>query len=101
MKDRGDKYMKMNHIAGKKGTDIKLFALSTCPWCKKTKVLLESMGVEYDFTDVDLLSGAEREEVMAVVKKWNPGLSFPVVVINNSKSIVGFREQEIRAALGL
>ena len=37
---------------------------------------------------------------MNVVEKWNPNGSFPTLVINNSKSIIGFREHEIREALG-
>ena len=91
--------MKLTHVPGKKGVDVKLYALSTCPWCKKTKALLESLGVDYSFVDVDLLSGADRNEAMAIVKKWNPGASFPVLVLNDAKCIIGSREQDIRAAL--
>jgi glutaredoxin-like protein NrdH len=93
--------MKLNHIPGLKKMDVKLFALSTCPWCKKTKALLNSLGVEYHFVDVDLLTGADRDEAMSLVKKWNPSQSFPVIVFNDAKCIVGFREAEIKAALGL
>ncbi|HSW57397.1 MAG TPA: glutaredoxin family protein [Dehalococcoidales bacterium] len=93
--------MKLNHVGGKKGVDLKLFALSTCPWCKKTKALLDSAGVDYFFVDVDLLSGADRSEAMAIVRKWNPSASFPVLVLDDTKCIIGFREQEIRSALGL
>jgi glutaredoxin-like protein NrdH len=93
--------MKLNHVSGKKAVELKLFALSTCPWCKKTKALLDSLGVEYYFVDVDLLTGADRDEAMATVKKWNPSASFPTMVINNAKCIVGFRETDIKAALGL
>ena len=93
--------MKLNHVPGKKAADLKLYALSTCPWCKKTKALLDSLGVEYYFVDVDQLSGADRDEAMAIVKKWNPSASFPTMVFNNAKCIVGYREPEIRAALGL
>jgi glutaredoxin-like protein NrdH len=92
--------MKLTHISGKKGADVKLFALSTCPWCKKTKALLDSMGVEYEFAEVDLLNGADREEAMGIVKKWNPSASFPVLVLDNKRCIIGFREQDIRTALG-
>lgn len=93
--------MKVNHVAGQKKADIMLYALSTCPWCKKTKALLESLGVEFHFVDVDLLNGADRDEAIAIVKKWNPSVSFPVMVINDSKCIVGFREADIKAAVGL
>jgi glutaredoxin-like protein NrdH len=37
--------------------------------------------------------------VMKEVEKYNPKGSFPTLVINDSTSIVGFREQEIRQAL--
>lgn len=91
--------MTMEHVAGKKMGDIKIYALSTCPWCKKAKQLLNDLGVEYSFVDVDLLTGKEREQAIGDVKKWNPSVSFPTLVFNNSKSIVGFKESEIRDAL--
>jgi glutaredoxin-like protein NrdH len=94
----GGTRMSMQHVPGLKTADIKLYALSTCPWCKKTKKLLGDLGVEYYFEDVDLLEGREREAVMVAVSKWNPSRSFPTIVINN-KCIIGFKEQEIREAL--
>ncbi|OGO32567.1 MAG: NrdH-redoxin [Chloroflexi bacterium RBG_16_56_11] len=93
--------MTMKHVAGnKKGRKVVLYALSTCGWCKKTKELLNVMSVEYDYTDVDLLRGAEQEEAMKVVKKFNPECNFPTMVIDGKLCIVGFREEEIRKALG-
>jgi glutaredoxin-like protein NrdH len=91
--------MALEHIAGKNMGDVKVYALSTCPWCKKAKTLLNDMGVEYYFVDVDLLTGEEREKTIGTVKKWNPSVSFPTIVINDSKSIIGFKEDEIRGAL--
>ena len=91
--------MALEHVSGKKVGDIKVYALSTCPWCKKTKQLLNDLGVEYHFVDVDLLSDDDREKAIRLVKKWNPSASFPTIVINESKCIVGFKEVEIKAAL--
>ena len=91
--------MALEHVPGKKVGDIKVYALSTCPWCRKAKKLLDDMGVDYYFADVDLLSGDEKNKVMVVVRKWNPSASFPTIVINDSKCIVGFREDEIKEAL--
>ena len=90
----------MEHVAGKNVGDIKLYALSTCPWCRKAKKLLDDLGVEYSFSDVDLLTGTEREEAIGMVKKWNPSASFPTIIINGNKIIIGFKEQEIKEALG-
>jgi glutaredoxin-like protein NrdH len=84
------------NVPGKKVADIKIYALSTCPWCKKTKKLLSDLGIEYNYEDVDLLTGDERQSVMEIVKKWNPSSSFPVMVINNSKCIIGYKEDEIK-----
>jgi len=78
---------------------IRLFALSTCIWCKKTRELLSSLGVAFDYIYVDLLKGAERAEAIAEVKKYNSSMSFPTLVIGE-KSIVGLKEKEIREAIG-
>lgn len=76
-----------------------LYALSTCGWCAKTKDLLREMGVAFDYTFVDLLEGKEQDDAITRVEKFNPSGSFPTLVINDSKVIIGFREQEIREAL--
>jgi glutaredoxin-like protein NrdH len=93
--------MALKHVPGKNVADIKIYALSTCPWCKKTKTLLDSLGIEYFFEDVDLLTGNDRDNVIQIVKKWNPNMSFPTTVINDAKCIVGFKEDEIKEALKL
>jgi len=91
--------MVVEHVNGKKMGNVMLYALSTCGWCARTKELLRSLGVEFDFTYVDLLEGKEQDDVMNALEKWNPKGSFPTLVIKDTIAIVGFREQEIREAL--
>jgi glutaredoxin-like protein NrdH len=91
--------MTVEHVAGRKAGKLMLYALSTCIWCRKTKQLLTDLGVEYDYTFVDLLSGAEKDEAIKTITKWNPDCSFPTLVLNDKKCIVGFKEPEIREAL--
>ena len=79
---------------------IKLYALSTCSHCKNTKKLLDENGVEYDVVEVDLCQGQEREDMINEVRKYNPNCSFPTLIIGD-KVIVGFKENDIREALGL
>jgi glutaredoxin len=79
---------------------ITLYALSTCVWCRKTRRLLDSLGVDYTLIEVDLLSPEERDEANEEVRRWNPVSNFPVLVINARHAILGFREAEIRSALG-
>jgi len=90
----------MEHVDGKDKGNIVLYALSTCGWCARTKDLLREMGIAFDYTFVDLLDGSEQDDAIRTVEKYNPSGSFPTLVINNKKTIVGFREQEIREALG-
>ena len=79
---------------------VNMYTLSTCSHCKATKRFLDDCKVKYDFTDVDLLHGEERAAILEDVKKWNPRCSFPTIIIGD-KVIVGYRENEIKEALGL
>jgi len=91
--------MGTTHVDGENKGKVMLYALSTCGWCRKTKALLNELGVEYDFTDVDLLKGAEQDAAVEEIKKYNPDCNFPTMVIEDKKCIVGFKEDEIREAL--
>jgi glutaredoxin-like protein NrdH len=64
-------YMAIEHVAGRKAGKVMLYALSTCVWCNKTKT----------------------------ITRYNPACSFPTLVINDTKCIVGFKENDIREAL--
>ncbi len=79
---------------------VQLYSLSTCSHCKATKNLLADCTVKYEFVDVDLLQGEERAAILEDVKKFNPKCSFPTIIIGNTV-IVGFKEKEIKEALGL
>lgn len=83
-------------VNGKKKGDIFLFTLSTCVWCMKTKKLLEDLGVEYSYVDVDLVEDDNKEEVVKEFNRWNPKQSFPTIVINNKKCIIGYQEDQIK-----
>jgi glutaredoxin-like protein NrdH len=80
--------------------EVKMYTLSTCSHCKATKKFLSDCEVRYDFVDVDLLEGEERQAIIEDVKKFNPRCSFPTIIIGE-RVIVGFKEDEIREALGL
>ena len=88
--------MALQHVAGKNKGHLVLYALSTCPWCKKTKKLLDDLGVEYYFGDVDLMSDTEKKEALQVIKKWNSSTSFPTMVIDDDRCIIGFQENKIK-----
>ena len=93
--------MKIEHVKGKNKGKVMLYALSTCVWCKKTRELLNELGVEYYYVYVDLLQGNYKEKAIGDVKKLNPRCSFPTIVINDKECIIGYKEDKIKEALGL
>jgi glutaredoxin-like protein NrdH len=80
--------------------DVRIYTLSTCGHCKATKRFLSECEIVYEFFDVDLLEGDERKAILEDVKKINPKCSFPTIQIGD-KVIVGYKEKEIKEALGL
>ena len=93
--------MKIEHVEGDNKGKIMLYALSTCSWCRKVKELLTELGVSFDYVFVDYVEGDEKDDTMEEVKKWNPRCSFPTLVINDEKCIVGYKEDQIKEAFGL
>ena len=79
---------------------VKMYTLSTCSHCKATKKFLNENNIVFDATDVDLLQGADREAALNDVVQYNPQRSFPTIIIGN-KIIIGFKESDIKEALGL
>ncbi len=79
---------------------VKLYALTTCPYCRMTRRYLDEGGVEYEVTEVDALEGQEKEDAVAEVRKLSGGASFPVVIIDG-EVIVGFNKKRIKELLSL
>jgi glutaredoxin len=79
---------------------VTIYTLSTCGHCKAAKQFLTEQGVAYTYKDVDLLSGDERTQTIAEVKKHNASCSFPTILVGD-KVIVGFNEYALRETLNL
>ncbi len=77
---------------------IKVYSLSTCPWCKKVKKYLDDNNVEYEVVEVDLAKGEEQKKALEEVESLTGKRSFPVTVIDD-KAISGFKQEEIEGAL--
>jgi len=91
--------MKINHVDGENKGKILLYALSTCGWCKKTKKLLNKIGVEYSYIHVDLVEESEKDKVIEDVRRCNPRNSYPTLVVNDKECIIGYKEDKIREVL--
>ncbi|MFQ6093091.1 MAG: glutaredoxin family protein [bacterium] len=92
--------MSIKHVPGEDRGKIVLYAMSTCGWCAKTKELLNRLGVEYSYVDVDNLDSDEKRSVKDEVRRWNPACSFPTIVIDEETCIKGYDEQRIKEVLG-
>jgi len=92
--------MDINHVEGINKGEIKIYTLSTCVWCKKTKRLLSELGVGYSYIDVDLLEGDEKQKAEDEVRKWNPYVTFPTLVLNDQECIIGYKENQIKEVFG-
>jgi glutaredoxin len=79
---------------------VRLWALSTCPWCRKTKQWFSANGVDFEFVDVDLLPDAEYDVVVADVQRLSGVRSFPIVQIGDVV-IVGYAPDKYARALGI
>jgi glutaredoxin-like protein NrdH len=79
---------------------VKAYTLSTCPHCRMTKEFLADNNVEFEYVDVDLLTGEKRTEVLREVYRLTGGYSFPVIVIGDTV-IVGFNRARLHEALEL
>jgi glutaredoxin len=79
--------------------DITLYGLSTCGWCKKVEKLLDAMGLSYVNIYVDRLEREDREMIKVNMKDWNPEITFPTLVIDNKKCVIGYDEPRIVRAV--
>lgn len=86
-------------IEGTDKGEVRLYALSTCGWCKKTKKFLKKLGVKHSYIDVDRLNKEKKSIIENEVSKWNPMGSYPTLVIQDEKCIVGYDPKKIREEL--
>lgn len=78
-------------------SDIQFYGLSTCAHCKNARKYLEECGESFECVYVDKLTGSERKAVVDEVKKHNPSVSFPTMVINGTV-VVGYNKDKIDKA---
>ncbi len=93
----GSSLLKGSEMAGRK---VKMYTLSTCSHCKAAKRFMVDHGIDFDYTDVDLLDGAERMRAIREVRAYNPACTFPTILIGD-EVMVGNDESRLTEALGL
>ena len=63
------------------------------------KNFLEKNGIVYETIDVDLLDGGEQWLMTKEVKRYNPQVTYPTLVVE--EVVLGFDEDALKKALEL
>lgn len=94
--------MKKVKVAGKNAKHkVLMYALSTCAWCKMTKQFLKDNNVEYEYVDVDLADGEDREKIHKNIKERGGEPLYPILIVDDKTLITGFRKDKIKEVLGI
>lgn len=89
-------------VAGRNKTHkVVLYAISTCPWCKKAKKFLLDNGIEYYYVDVDLCSREDFDEVRRDIRARGGRPIFPTFVIDDKTLLTNPEETKLRETLGI
>lgn len=92
--------MKIVKVPGKNNKHkVLMYAISTCAWCKLTKNFLKDNNIEYEYVDVDLSDGEDREKIRREILKRRGRLSYLAIIIDDKILINGFREDKIKETL--
>lgn len=94
--------MNTTKVEGKRETHkVLLYTLTTCAWCKLTKEFLKENNVSYEYLDLDVSSKEDQVTAVIDLKRRNAPVAFPTIIIDDTKLITGFKEEELSEALGL
>ncbi len=83
--------------------DITVYALSTCGHCRRALNFLDENNVEYRYVYVDLLPVEEKNGVKDDLKSKFPDsrVAFPFLVMDDTRQLTGFKEDEWKSTLSL
>jgi len=78
---------------------VRLYSLTTCPTCKNMKKILDEHNIQYELIEVDLLDSGEQWVTSKEVKRYNPAVTYPTLVIE--EVILEPDEEAIKEALDI
>jgi len=87
------------HVHGNnKSHNVKLYALSTCAFCKRALAFLKENSIDFQYVFVDQLEkkivGDLRDELKD--KSGCRHVAYPFLILDNDKFLVGFNEKEYK-----
>lgn len=78
--------------------NVELYALSTCPWCAKTKKYLSENNIEFESTDYDLADKEKQIKITEDMKSSGSNVAFPYLKIDE-EVVVGWDPAKYRELL--
>lgn len=88
----------MGHLNLPRELTIILYSLQTCSHCRDTKKYLDQLNISFKTIYVDMLLGDERSRTLRQLRRINPSVTFPTLVIGEN-IIIGLKKDEIDNAL--
>ena len=82
--------------------NLKLYALSTCGFCKRAIEFLKARKIQFQYIYLDKIDVDKKREIKADLKQKYKNLPvFPVLTVRDEQAVSGFREEEYRKVLGI
>jgi glutaredoxin-like protein NrdH len=78
---------------------VSMYALSTCPWCRKTKKYFADHDIPFEFIDFDLADEATQDRIMREMEAEGAN-GFPFVRIGD-QVVEGWQPARYAQLLGL
>ena len=78
---------------------VNMYALSTCPWCRKTKKFFTEHNVPFSYVDYDLADEATQAKISEELDAAG-ATGFPFVRIGE-EIITGYQPERYSRALGI
>ena len=77
-----------------------IYALSTCPWCRKAKQYFTDNDVPFEAVDIDLLPDEEGDRLADEALFASGSRAYPIVRIGD-EVIVGYAPEKYARLLGI
>ena len=78
---------------------VTLYALSTCPWCRKAKKFFAERNIPFEFTDYDLADPSTQDRISREMDAENAG-GFPFTRIGD-QVVEGYQPLRYSKLLGI
>ena len=80
--------------------EVFIYALSTCPWCRKAKQYFTDNNIAFEAVDIDLLPDEEGDRLADEALFASGSRAYPIVRIG-AEVVVGYAPEKYARLLGI